>query len=327
MLLGVTLGDAAGIGPEIVLKAFRDGAMPWRFVVIGDLSVLDYANDTLGFGVPLSRVTTCQAARDGAFNVLDLGRLPKNAIVPGAVSAASGQAAYQYLLRGIDEARAGHVNALVTLPMNKEATRLTVPDFSGHTDVIAQAAGCRHYTMTLISPRFIVTHVTAHAALRVAIDMIHADRVFDVIRLTDQAARRLGRPARMAVMGLNPHAGEDGAFGDEERRHIRPAVERARGEGFDAVGPLPPDTVFMRALKGDFSSIVCMYHDQGHIPMKMLGFEETVNVTAGLPFVRTSVDHGTAFDIAYRGVASTGSFLKACEMAVQLTLGPGEPHP
>ena len=142
-----------------------------------------------------------------------------------------------------------------------------------------------------------------------------------------QAARRLGRPARMAVMGLNPHAGEDGAFGDEERRHIRPAVERARGEGFDAMGPLPPDTVFMRALKGDFSSIVCMYHDQGHIPMKMLGFEETVNVTAGLPFVRTSVDHGTAFDIAYRGVASTGSFLKACEMAVQLTLGPGEPHP
>lgn len=314
MKLGITLGDPAGVGPEIVLKAYRDGDLKWPCVVIGDLVVLEACRDWLGYDVRLAKA---DAGGDG-LPVLDLGILSREELVRGAVSKACGRAANLYLQRGIREALEKRIDAIVTLPMNKEATRLTVPGFTGHTQVIAAACGCRDYSMTLISDRLIVAHVSTHVSLREAIDTLCAERVLNVIRLTHGAAARLGRPTRIAVMGLNPHAGEEGAFGDEETLHILPAVRRAKEEGLDVMGPLPPDTVFMRAQKGDFGAIVCMYHDQGHIAMKTLGFHDTVNVTIGLPFVRTSVDHGTAFDIAYTGQAQTGSFLKACELAVKL---------
>jgi len=170
----------------------------------------------------------------------------------------------------------------------------------------------------LASARLLVTHVSTHVSLRRAVETLTSDRILDVIVLTQEAAVKLGRRPRIAVMALNPHGGEDGAFGREEIEHIRPAVQAAREQGIDAVGPLPPDTVFARALGGDYGAVVCMYHDQGHIVMKTLGFEQTVNVTLGLPIVRTSVDHGTAFDIAWQGVASTESFVNACRLAEQI---------
>jgi 4-hydroxythreonine-4-phosphate dehydrogenase len=175
--------------------------------------------------------------------------------------------------------------------------------------------------MALVSDKLVVPHVTAHMSLRRALDSLSVERILNVILLARGIARRLGRGERVAVMGVNPHAGENGAFGDEELRIIGPAVERARSGGTEVVGPLPPDTVFMRALRGEFDVVVCMYHDQGHIPMKTIGFDDTVNVTVGLPIVRTSVDHGTAFDIAYQGVVSIGSFVHACELAERLAGG------
>ena len=236
----------------------------------------------------------------------------------GQISRASGSAALRYVEHATRLALEGRVSAVVTLPINKEATGLSEPGFSGHTEYIAAMCGTSGYTMMLASERLIVTHVSTHLALREAIDRVRRDRVLEVIRLTDSALRKLRPRRRVAVAGLNPHAGENGAFGDEDLAEIRPAVELARAEGMDAHGPEPPDTVFMHVLNGRYDAVVCMYHDQGHIPMKLLDFEGGVNVTLGLPIVRTSVDHGTAFDIAYQGKAFTKSLHDACVMAERL---------
>jgi 4-hydroxythreonine-4-phosphate dehydrogenase len=185
--------------------------------------------------------------------------------------------------------------------------------------VIAEKCECKEYSMSLISDKLIVPHVTSHVSLKEAIGRLSKERILFVIRLAHEAAVKLKRGTRIAVMGLNPHAGESGAFGDEEIKHIQPAIQAAKAEGIDAIGPVPPDTAFMRALHGDFQAIVCMYHDQGHIPMKTIGMDEAVNVTLGLPIVRTSVDHGTAFDIAYKGVASISSFIKALDLGDRLS--------
>ena len=318
MKLAITLGDVNGVGPEILLKAFAHGDLPWPLVVAGDLAALEACNEALGYGVALRSVRAEPDPDPAVLGVLDQGLLARADIEPGTLSARAGDAAFHYLQQGIRLAQDGAVDAIVTLPMNKEATRLTHPGFSGHTGVVAEACGSPEHTMALISDDLIVAHVSTHVSLRQAIESLSTQRILAVIRMAHDAARRLGRPPRMAVMGLNPHAGEGGSFGDEEATCIRPAVEQAVADGLDVVGPLPPDTVFMRARKGDFSSVVAMYHDQGHIAMKTIGMDNTVNVTLGLPFVRTSVDHGTAFDIAYRGTASTGSFIKACRLAVEL---------
>ena len=236
----------------------------------------------------------------------------------GELSRESGQAALAYVAFATREALAGSLDAIVTLPMNKEATRLSAPDFTGHTGYIAGLCGTSGYTMMLATDELIATHVSTHVSLRDAIDAVTPGRIREVIDLTHDAVIRLGRPGPIAVLGLNPHAGEGGAFGREEIESIAPAVASAVGDGIDAVGPLPPDTVFASARAGNYSAVVCMYHDQGHVPMKLVAFEEAVNVTLGLPIVRTSVDHGTAFDIAWQGKASTTSFLNACAMARQL---------
>ncbi|MBD3241542.1 MAG: 4-hydroxythreonine-4-phosphate dehydrogenase PdxA [Chitinivibrionales bacterium] len=318
MAIGVTLGDASGVGPEILVRAYLAGTLPPGTVVIGDRSVVDYCVDTLGVQATVRSASTLTDIDTTALNVFDMGILSREDIRPGELSRASGGAALSYLERAVQAALNSEIEAIVTLPMNKEATRLSAPDFTGHTDVIAQACGIDSYTLSLISDTLVVAHVSAHVSLREAIERVETRRVLEVIRLAGDACRRLGRGGRIAVMGLNPHAGEGGAFGDEEIRLIRPAVEQAREEGMNVTGPLPPDTVFMRATKGAFDAVVCMYHDQGHIGMKTLGLDTTVNVTLGLPIVRTSVDHGTAFDIAYRGVASTGSFDRACALALTL---------
>lgn len=313
--IAVTMGDASGIGPELALKAWQEGHLPSDIFVIGDLSALTLCNQTLSLNVPLHTVTDTLDLVTDRLNVFDLGCLEMTQIRPGQLNRQSGVAAAQYVVKAVELYHAGKIDAVVTLPMNKEATRLSLPDFTGHTELLASLCGCTDYTMMLTSEKLTVTHVSTHVSITEAVKAVTTQRVVDVIRLTDQALRRLMPAPKIAVAGLNPHAGENGAFGDEELQSIIPAVNRARQEGIQCTGPIAPDTVFLKAVQGEYDAVVCMYHDQGHIPMKLLDFDGGVNVTLGLDLIRTSVDHGTAFDIAYQGIASTKSFVRALETA------------
>jgi 4-hydroxythreonine-4-phosphate dehydrogenase len=313
------MGDPAGVGPEIVLKAFCEGTVAEGFVVVGDRDVLAACSDALGLGVRIRCVAGPVDAQPGSLNVIDVGAIRRADFAPGRVSRACGEAARRYVEAGVGLALTGSVDALVTLPVNKEAVRLSDPGFSGHTEFIAGLCRARRVAMMLYSPKLVVSHVSAHLSLRDAIEAVRPERVGEVIDLTASFLSKLGSRARLAVAGLNPHAGEAGAFGSEEQRVIAPAVEGARARGVDVSGPVPADTVFVRATRGEFDAVICMYHDQGHIPMKLLDFDGAVNVTLGLPIVRTSVDHGTAFDIAWKGVASTKSYAAAVALARRLS--------
>jgi 4-phospho-D-threonate 3-dehydrogenase / 4-phospho-D-erythronate 3-dehydrogenase len=322
MTFGITMGDSSGIGPEIVLKAHRDGQITQRSVVYGDLGALMYYNDTFGFGVPLRAIAKPAGYTPGPLNVIDHGLLRREDVTPGKLSANSGHAAREYVIAATRAALAGEIAAMVTLPMNKEATQLTDPRFTGHTELIGELCGVTDVTIMLASEQLIVTHVSTHCSLAQAIERAKFGRICTILRMTSEALARLKPAPRIAVAGLNPHAGENGLFGDEEIREIRPAVEWAQAQGMPVEGPFPPDTVFYLAVrKKRYDAIVCMYHDQGHIPLKLLDFEGGVNVALGLPIVRTSVDHGTAFDIAGTGVASTASLIHAMEFAARLAGG------
>jgi 4-hydroxythreonine-4-phosphate dehydrogenase len=306
---GITVGDPNGIGPEILLKAFQAGQLPAPFCVFSDRSALSYYNQKLGYLVDLDKL-----------DIRDPGLLNEAAIQPGKVDARTGGAAREYVVAATHAALRGDISAIVTLPINKEATQLTTPGFSGHTELIGELCGSTDVTIMLVSERLIVTHVTTHVSLLEAIRRTKADRIYKIIELTTNAVRMLRAQPRIAVAGLNPHAGENGLFGDEEIREIRPAVARAQSNGLPVEGPFPPDTLFYQAVQQRrFDAIVCMYHDQGHVPLKLLDFEGGVNVALGLPIVRTSVDHGTAFDIAGKGVASSKSLLSAIDLARQLS--------
>lgn len=317
-MIAITMGDSSGVGPEIVLHSFQKGELPGEFIVVGDMAVLETCNRMLKYEVPLHRITEVDAAQAGKVNVYDLGILQADEVQPGQISKKSGYAALRYVEAATRLALDEKVTAIVTLPVNKEASRLSEPDFTGHTEFVAKLCGKKRSTLMLASPKAIVTHVTTHVPLRNAIDLIRSPRVLDTIRITSQVLPRLRNSARIAVAGLNPHAGENGSFGREEIDEITPAIQQAQQEGIDVRGPFPPDTVFMDLLKGRYDAIICMYHDQGHIPMKILDFEGATNITLGLPIVRTSVDHGTAFDIAYKGVAFTSSLRDAAQMALKL---------
>jgi 4-hydroxythreonine-4-phosphate dehydrogenase len=255
---------------------------------------------------------------------LDTGALQQDSIRVGVVDRQSGAAAREYVVAATAAALRREISAVVTLPINKEATQLTDRGFTGHTELIGQLCGREDVTIMLASDQLLVSHVSTHVSLRRAIEAVKQDRVFKILELTSKAVARLRSNPRIAVAGLNPHAGENGLFGDEEEKEIRPAVERARSLGMPVEGPVAPDTVFHLAVRRNkYDAVVCMYHDQGHIPLKLLDFEGGVNVTLGLPIIRTSVDHGTAFDIAGKGVASTTSLLKAAELAAKLAEGGG----
>jgi 4-hydroxythreonine-4-phosphate dehydrogenase len=313
--LAITMGDASGVGPEILLRRWCQGDLGDDVVVYGDASILRRGAALLGLDIDWGR-----------FPLLDLGLLTADQHRPGMIDAASGAAARAYVERATLDALSGAVSGIVTMPMNKEATQLSDPSFVGHTEFIAALCGVQKVTMMLTastpSGSLAVTHVSTHCSLADAIRRVTAQRVLDVVHLTDQVLRRFLPSPRIAVCGLNPHAGEHGLFGDEDIRHIAPAIEAARAEGIDATGPHPADTVFFQAVHRDrYDGIVCMYHDQGHGPMKLLAFDSGVNVTLGLPIVRTSVDHGTAFDIAYQGVAFTDSVQHAVAYARKLVSG------
>ncbi len=329
--MAITMGDPSGVGPEIVLRSaaagrLADAAGP--VVVYGDAAILRHGAHLLGLDLAIAAVGSVADLdptrhRLDGLTVVDLGLLAAEDQRPGVLDGASGAAARAYVQRATADALAGAVAGVVTMPINKEATQLSDPGFVGHTEMIAAQCGATRVTMMLTAATptgsLAVTHVSTHCSLRDAIDRVRAERVFDVIELTHTTLRRfLDRP-RIAVCGLNPHAGEHGLFGDEDRVHIAPAVERAAAMGIDASGPYPADTVFFQAVhRGRYDAIVCMYHDQGHGPMKLLAFDTGVNVTLGLPIIRTSVDHGTAFDIAWKGVAFTDSLDHALAYAWQL---------
>lgn len=321
MIYGLTIGDASGIGPEVLLKAFSASEIKVPFVAYGDIEALHFYNKRLDYGVRLNAVRSPHDMDDAsALNVVDAAILRDGDCTPGVLSEKSGFAAREYVVKATHAALSGEIAGFITLPMNKEATRLSDAGFTGHTELIGALCGVEDVTIMLVSDALIVTHVSTHMSLLDAIRTAKRPRIQTIIRLTADAVSKLRPNGKIAVAGLNPHAGENGAFGDEEIEEIAPAVEWARAQGYPVEGPFPPDTLFYMAVRRkQFDAVVCMYHDQGHIPLKLLDFEGGVNVALGLPIVRTSVDHGTAFDIAGKGIASTKSLIRAIEVAVQLT--------
>jgi 4-hydroxythreonine-4-phosphate dehydrogenase len=313
------MGDSSGVGPEILLQAYARNEIHFPVVAYGDAEALEFYNQRLGYGVKLRRISAPGECREGALDVIDPGMLKAAEITPGQLSKASGAAARAYVVAATKAALAGEITAMVTLPMNKEATQLSDPAFVGHTELIGGLCGVNDVTIMLASDQLIVTHVSTHMSLQNAIYACKRERISTILKMTSDAVCKLIPNARIAVAGLNPHAGEHGLFGDEEIQEIEPAVKWAQSQGMPVEGPFPPDTVFYMAVRRKkFDAIVCMYHDQGHVPLKLLDFEGGVNVALGLPIIRTSVDHGTAFDIAGTGKASTVSLIRALEFAARL---------
>ena len=326
--MAITMGDAAGIGPEIIVKLFAQG-LPHPTVVYGDAGVLQATATRLGLAdqVRISALADAGCVTEAAHLIPVVNRwqaLPDN-IAPGVLSAAAGRGAYEYLCQAIDDAMAGQLRAIVTAPLNKQTMHAGGVDFPGHTEILAQRTCTAQFAMMLANQQLRVILVTIHVALADVPSLITFDAELATIRLAHQACLQAGvaRP-RVAVAGLNPHAGESGRFGSEETQVIEPAIARARELGIDASGPWPGDTIFMRARQDEFDIVVAQYHDQGLIPVKYLGVDEGVNVTVGLPFVRTSVDHGTAFDIAGKGIADPSSLKAAYDMALRMTDGSGK---
>ena len=333
-ILGVTMGDPAGVGPEIIARAAAEPAVrrDSRPVVIGAAATMSEALALIDSPLrlhPVARVADCRWA-DGTLEVLDLGNVDMGSLPRASVSGAAGRAAYEYIERAVQLAKAREIHGIVTAPINKEALAAAGMQHSGHTEILARLSDTRDFAMLLLGHELRVIHVTTHVALRQVPALVTKERVLKTIRLAQKTMTDLGRrDARIAVAGLNPHAGEDGLFGDEEKTSIVPAIETARAEGMAVTGPLPADTLFSRARGGEFDIVVAMYHDQGHIPVKTLGFnydEHTkrwtglsgVNVTVGLPFLRVSVDHGTAFDRAWKGIANPESMIEAIDVAVRM---------
>ncbi|MXX02500.1 MAG: 4-hydroxythreonine-4-phosphate dehydrogenase PdxA [Gemmatimonadetes bacterium] len=330
-VIGITLGDPNGVGPEVIVKIL---SQEWVFelcrpLVIGHDEVIRRA-------LPLARTGSCldihpiehpEAGlfRHGTIDVMNAqeAELEIDSLVPGRVQSEAGRLAVESVKRAARMAMDGYIAAMVTAPINKEAMSLAGYAYAGHTELLAEITGTKRFRLALAFDGILVSHATTHVSLRDAIDRLSEDEILITLDLVGNALAGMGVAApRIAVCGLNPHAGEGGLFGNEEIRIIAPAIEKARekagARGWRITGPLPPDTVFMRARKGDFDGIIGMYHDQGHIPVKAIAFDRTVNVTLGLPIIRTSVDHGTAFDIAGKGIADAGNLGEALRMAVSL---------
>lgn len=323
--IGFTLGDANGIGPEIIVKLFATG-LPHPALVYGDAGVLEATIAQLGLedelDIELVSDPDLLSTQPGIIPVLNRWQALPDDLVPGELSALAGRGAYEYLCHAIDDALAGKLRAIVTAPLNKKAMQAGGIDYPGHTEILAERSQTARYAMMLANPQLRVILATIHVPLSQVSSLITQELELDTIRLAHRACLQAGiQKPRVAVAGLNPHAGEDGRFGQEDQQIIAPAISQARQEGIDASGPWPGDTVFMRARQGEFDIVVAQYHDQGLIPVKYLGVDEGVNVTIGLPFVRTSVDHGTAFDIAGQGIANAASLRAAYDLALDMTVG------
>lgn len=335
-VIGVTMGDPSGIGAEIIVKALNNRSIYEKCVpvVLGDkeamLDAVRFTNSSLG----LNCIKDMGEAkgRYGVIDCINLGHLSPGSWEYKKVCRLSGEASFQYIIKAIEYAADGRIQAVVTAPINKEAIHAAGHHFAGHTEIFAYYTGTDKFGMMLTSPSLKVMHVTTHVSMRDACDIIrnHPERVESAILLAGEAMRLLGndRP-RIAVAGLNAHCSENGLFGDEEELSILPAIAACKEKGIDVDGPVPPDTVFVKAIGGQYDIVVAMYHDQGHIPLKITGFKldgstntytavNGVNMTVGLPIIRTSVDHGTAFEIAGEGRANEDSMVDAIEMAVTM---------
>lgn len=335
-IIGITMGDPASIGPEITAKALSDPSVYERCkpLVVGDVPVMEEALKITGLSGKLKIHTIGDVSEAlfeyGTIDVCHMGMVDMDKLQRGKVSAMAGNAAFQYVKKVIGLAMDHKIDATVTNALNKEAMNLAGHHYSGHTEIYADYTGTRKYTMMLAHENLRVVHVSTHVSLREACGRVKKDRILEVIRIAHQACRRLGiSQPKIGVAGLNPHSGENGMFGREEIEEITPAIQAARDEGIQADGPVPPDTVFSKARGGWYDIVVAMYHDQGHIPLKVVGFvynqEEQkwdavagVNITLGLPIIRASVDHGTAFDQAGTGLASELSLTNAMDYAIRM---------
>ena len=318
--IAITMGDPSGIGPEISLKVAADATLQTAPIIIGDAHHLRQTAENLALDVAVEEISDAgdYNPRARSVQVIQIGE-PLGDMPVGKVGTASGQAAFDYIRTAIAMAKSGNIAAIVTAPINKEALSAAGIKYPGHTEMLADLGGASRVAMMLANDELRVVLVTIHCSLRAAIEQITHASVLDAIRLAEEGARQFGiAQPRVAVAGLNPHAGEGGLFGNEDRDIIAPAIETARKGGIDATGPWPGDTVFMQARQGRFDVVVAQYHDQGLIPVKYLGVEHGVNITLGLPFVRTSPDHGTAFDIAGKGIANPASLRLAVIQAQQL---------
>ncbi len=310
-MVGITMGDAAGIGPEVVLKALSELLPRAEFncKIIGDAACLGRVADLLGLSHVLSSV-----------EVVDLKNLPQE-IEIGVDSAVTGKASAEYIVTAVELWRAGTIDAIATAPISKKAIALGGYDFPGHTEFLAKLTDTDEFAMSFFADKLRVVLLSTHLSLRDAIDLVKTEALVKLIRFSNkQLERLLGRKVRLAIAGLNPHASEGGKFGREEIDEIIPAVEACRSQGIDISGPFSPDTIFLRCSKGEFDAVIALYHDQATIPVKSLSFNSGVNVTLGLPLIRTSVDHGTAFEIAGKGVAESSSMAAAIKLAAELSL-------
>lgn len=323
-IVGMTMGDASGVGPEIIVKSLLNKHLYEQShpIVIGDVKMLKRAAELLDTEITIKQVNENSdfTTRFGEIACYDLDLLPVD-LPFGKVSSEAGNAAFEYLKTAIELANEGRIDAICTAPLNKEALHKGGHIYPGHTEILAELTGTKDFSMMLSSPKLKVIHVTTHVGLIDAINMINPERVYKVIRLAHETLTNAGvDQPKIGVCGINPHAGENGLFGyGEEEEKIIPATDRAMEEGLNVEGPLPADTLFFRAQRGDFDIVLAMYHDQGHGPIKVLGLEAGVNITVGLPIIRTSVDHGTAFDIAGTGIADERSMLEALKQAIELS--------
>lgn len=322
-VLGITMGDAAGVGPEVIVKALMDKKIYQQAcpIVFGDKKIMQRAVKIIGADLKCRSIKSINegGTEYGIIDIVDLDNLPED--LPFAkVDGRAGKAAYEYIEKAVDYAMQRKVHAIVTAPLNKEALNLGGVHYPGHTEILGALMGQKDFSMMLTSPKLRVIHVSTHVAISRVPALVKKERISKVIDLAYDALRLMGiKEPRIAVAGLNPHCGEGGLFGTEDQTEIVPAVEQARRKGYNVTGPLPPDSVFHRAANlNEFDIVVVMYHDQGHIPIKVLGFDSGVNVTVGLPCIRTSVDHGTAFPVAGKGIANSKSMTAALELGAQM---------
>ena len=327
-VLLITLGDPAGVGPEVTVKGVVEEAARSRVipVIVGDVRVVSSAAGKWAQGFSVKKVESPRLAKVGpkVINVLDIANCAPGQFKIGEVAAYTGNAAYEYVVRAAELCLAGEADGIVTAPLNKKAMVMAGHEFDGHTGLLAHLCNVDTQYMILGSPKLRVIHLTTHLALVDALKLVKTDRIVKCTRAANDHAKQLGfEKPRIAVCGVNPHSGDGGLFGVEEAEEIAPAIEILRAEGIDSDGPISPDSAYRIAYEGGYDIVVAMYHDQGHIPMKLAAFESGVNITHGLPIIRTSVDHGTAFDIAWQGTASHKNMLAAIDYAYLLVTGSG----
>jgi 4-hydroxythreonine-4-phosphate dehydrogenase len=334
-IIAITMGDPAGIGPEIAVKALQQRSIHeiCKPLLVGDAKVFEQIIGKLKLNVKVNTVNKVAEAKFelGTIDVFDLNITDVNKLQFGKIDAMCGEASFQAVKKAIELAMANEVDATVTGPINKKSINEAGHHFAGHTEIYAYFTGTKKYAMLLVEDNINVIHVSTHVSLRQAVDLVKKERIVQVIELIVDGLKRLGKTnLKIGVAGLNPHAGDSGLFGTEDDEEIMPAVEEAKHLGYDVEGPIPPDTMFAKAAMGAYGGVVAMYHDQGHIPFKLAGFKwnaekqqmdsvKGVNITLGLPIIRTSVDHGTAFEIAGKGIASADAMILAIESAVQLS--------